>query len=161
MPSVYIWHFYFTLVYITLSLSPFSGLLLPSLLLSLSLSILMASLSSTAAGDKSQSANTSIPAAEVTISEHHHPTTGECVCVCVCACACTFVCDNLSVMSVVVIKTLFISQLSRPPCLSYFVSNCLNKSVLTTPRLESSFSMTRQAVDCAASRRHVRTTLRT
>ena len=41
--------------------------------------------------------------------------------------------------------TLF-SQVSGPPCQSYFISKYLSKSVLTTPHLGSSFSMTRQAV---------------
>ena len=52
------------------------------------------------------------------------------------------------------------SQVGGPPCQSYFVSKYLSKSVLTTPHLGSSFSMTRQAVGYVASRRSVKVMLR-
>ena len=123
-PSLCIWYLLHILFYITPSLSLFSGLLLPSLH-SLHLSSLYCV--STAAGDKGQSENTSIPAAEVTTSEHH----GVCVCVCVCvcvhvrACACVCVCVCVCVCSseCYMYSFLYSTHLcSLPPQLQFHVS---------------------------------------
>ena len=50
-------------------------------------------------------------------------------------------------------------QMSNLPCQSYFVSEYPSKSVLTTPHLGSSFSMTRLAVKYIALRESARVML--